>query len=228
MLPMLRFRSPGLPGLALGVLLPALIAAPAAAGDIVGRVELVEKSGKMATDLSDVVVYVDGARGLAKPVKAVVAMKSKAFSPHVVAVGTGSTVEFSNQDPILHNAFSVSGEGFDLGLYKRPKSGSRTFDKPGVYTVYCNIHPQMSALVIVRDNPYFTKAAADGSFRLDGLPAGRYKVTAFHERSGEGAPLSVTVPAEGAVTAALSLDATSFKRVLHKNKYGKSYPSKAY
>lgn len=215
-------------GLSLGFVLQGALASPAAAGDIVGRVELIEKNGKKATDLSDVLVYIDNARVRAKPAKEVITMKGKAFSPHVIAVGTGSTVEFPNEDPILHNVFSVSGEGFDLGLYKRPKSGSRTFDKPGVYTVYCNIHPQMSALVVVRDNPYFATAAADGSFRLEGLPAGTYKVTAFHERSGEGAPVSVVVPAEGAVSAALSLDATSYKRVPHKNKYGKDYSTKVY
>ena len=70
--------------------------------------------------------------------------------------------------------FSVSGENrFDLDLYKRPKSKSWTFQTPGVVRVYCNIHPQMSAVVLVRDNPYFTTAAADGSFTLEGVPAGR-------------------------------------------------------
>ncbi|MBK5256656.1 MAG: hypothetical protein JJE39_11530 [Vicinamibacteria bacterium] len=217
------------------VLLPVLFglflgfaSTSAPAGDIVGRVELIEKNGKKAADLSDVVVYVESARGKAKPGRDVVSMKGKSFSPHVLVVGTGSTVEFPNQDPILHNVFSISGEGFDLGLYKRPKSGSRTFDKPGVYTLYCNIHPQMSALVVVRDNPYFAKAAPDGSFRVEGLPAGDYKVMAFHERAGEGMPVAVKVPATGEAEADLSLDATSYKRVQHKNKYGKDYSLKVY
>jgi plastocyanin len=200
----------------------------ASAGDIVGRVELVEKGGKKATDLSDVVVYVESSKTKAKPGKEVVTMKSKAFTPHVLAVGTGSVVEFPNEDPILHNVFSVSGEGFDLGLYKRPKSGSRTFDKPGVYTLYCNIHPQMSATVVVRDNPYFAKASKEGAFRLEGLPAGDYKVTAFHERSGEGVPVTVKVAANGEATANLSLDAASYKRVQHKNKFGKEYGREGY
>jgi plastocyanin len=200
----------------------------ASAGDIVGRVELVEKGGKKATDLSDVVVYVENSKTKAKPGKEVVTMKSKAFTPHVLAVGTGSVVEFPNEDPILHNVFSVSGDGFDLGLYKRPKSGSRTFDKPGVYTLYCNIHPQMSATVVVRDNPYFAKASKEGAFRLEGLPAGEYKVTAFHERSGEGVPVTVKVAANGEATANLSLDAASYKRVQHKNKFGKEYGREGY
>jgi len=200
----------------------------ATAGEIVGRVDLTEKGGKKATDLSDVVVYIDSSKTKAKPGREVLTMKSKAFAPHVLAIGIGTTVDFPNEDPILHNVFSVSGEGFDLGLYKRPKSGSRTFDKPGVYTVYCNIHPQMSATVVVRENPYFTTATKDGSFRLAGLPAGEYRLLAYHERAGEGAPVTVKIAAAGETTASLSLDATSYKRVAHKNKFGKDYGKEVY
>jgi plastocyanin len=220
-----RLRNPALLRSALCAL---AFSSTAAAGDIVGRVELTEKGGKKATDLSDVVVYVETSRAKAKPAKAVVSMKSKAFLPHVTVVGTGTTIDFPNEDPILHNVFSLSGEGFDLGLYKRPKSGSRTFDKPGVYTLYCNIHPQMSAQVVVRDNPYFAQVTKDGAFRIEGVPAGEYKLVAFHERSGEGSPVSVKVAATGEAKAALSLDAASYKRVQHKNKFGKDYGREVY
>ena len=205
-----------------------MFASVVSAGDIVGRVDLIEKSGKKATDLSDVVVYVESATTKARPGRETILMKSKAFSPHVIAVGTGTTIDFPNEDPILHNVFSASGGGFDLGLYKRPKSGSRTFDKPGTYTLYCNIHPQMSALVVVRDNPYFTKANKDGAFRIEGVPRGDYRLTAFHERSGEGMPVAIKVPASGEVTTALALDAASYKRVSHKNKFGKDYSREDY
>jgi len=201
----------------------------ATAGDIVGRVDLTEKGGKKAADLSDIVVYVESSKVKPKAGREVVSMKSKTFTPRVLAVGVGTTVEFPNEDPILHNVFSVSGEGFDLGLYKRPRSGSRTFEKPGAYTIYCNIHPQMSALVMVRDNPHFTKASKDGSFRIEGVPAGEYKVRAFHERAGDGAAATVKVAATGdAAPLTLSLDAESYKRVQHKNKFGKNYGREAY
>jgi plastocyanin len=203
------------------------VAAPGFAGTVNGRVEVKEKGGRAATDLSDVVLWVDGVK--AKPSVGRqaprVVMKGKAFTPHVVVVPVGGTVEFPNEDPIFHNVFSVSGDNrFDLDLYKRPKSGSWTFQHPGIARVYCNIHPQMSAVIVVRDNPYYVKASEDGSFAIEGVPAGRYTLRAWHERGGEGA-LEVSVPAEGAVGAQLLLDAATFKKVAHKNKFGKDYSS---
>jgi len=201
-----------------------VVAAPAAAGTITGKVDLTDKGGRKATDLSDVIVYVDNARSRPRlPATATVTMKGKSFSPHVVAVPVGGTVEFPNEDPIFHNAFSVSGENhFDLQLYKRPKVGSFTFQHPGVVKVYCNIHPQMSAVVLVRDNPFFTRAAPDGSFAIENVPPGRYTVKAWNERAGEAAQ-EVTVADKGEAQARFALDASTYKTVPHKNKFGKDY-----
>ena len=200
------------------------MAIPAAAGTITGKVELVDRPGRRTTDLTEVVVYLDGVKVKPKPEKASVAMKGKAFIPHVVAVPVGGTVEFPNEDPIFHNAFSVSGPNrFDLPLYKRPKTGAQTFQHPGVVKVYCNIHPQMSAIVVVVDNPFFTKVQPDGTFTVENVPAGRHRLKAWHERAGEAA-VEVTVPDKGAANApALRLDATTYKRQQHKNKFGKDY-----
>jgi plastocyanin len=199
------------------------LASPLRAGTVKGAVELVEKGGRKATDLSDVVVYVDGAKAKPRPARATMVMKGKSFTPRVVVVPVGGTVEFPNEDPIFHNVFSVSGDNrFDLDLYKRPKKGAWTFQHPGVVRVYCNIHPQMSAVVVVRDNPYYAKAAQDGSFAIEDVPAGRYLLRAWQERAGEVSQ-EITVPAQGEVAARLTLDASGFKRVPHKNKFGKDY-----
>jgi plastocyanin len=199
------------------------MAAPALAGNLSGHVELVQKGGRRATDLSDVVVYLEGVKARPRATRATMAMKGKAFLPRVAVVPVGSTIEFPNQDPIFHNVFSVSGENrFDLDLYKRPKSASWTFPAPGLVRVYCNIHPQMSAVVLVRDNGYFTRAAADGAFSLEGVPPGRYTLKAWHERAGEVSQ-GVAIPAEGDVRADLLLDASSYKRVGHKRKDGSDY-----
>jgi plastocyanin len=192
-----------------------------------GTVSVVEKGGRPAADLSETVVYLEGAKASPKPAKVTMTMKAKAFQPRLVVVPVGGTVEFPNEDPIFHNVFSVSGENrFDLDLYKRPKSGSWTFQHPGIVRVYCNIHPQMSAIVVVRDNPYYAKASADGSFVIENVPAGKYLLKAWHERGGE-AELEVAVTAEGKVGAQLALDASSFKKAPHKNKFGKDYSAPA-
>ena len=206
------------------VLLPTLVAAlPAAAGTVRGRVQLVEKGGRPASDVTDVVVYVDGVKAKPTPGKTTMAMKGKSFIPRLVVVPVGGTVEFPNEDPIFHNVFSVSGENrFDLELYKRPKSGSWTFQHPGVARIYCNIHPQMSAVVLVRDNPYYTKTAQDGTFEIPDVPSGKYVLRAWHERGGEAAQ-DVTVTARADSAVQITLDASSFKRLPHKNKFGKDY-----
>jgi plastocyanin len=207
------------------VVLSLAVAATASAGTVRGRVGLVEKGGRGASDLADAVVWVEGPRVKPRPSSATITMKDKTFSPRVVVVPVGGTVEFPNQDPVFHNVFSVSGENrFDLDLYKKPKSGAWVFRYPGLVRVYCNIHPQMSAYVLVRDNPFWARVSQDGAFEIPDVPAGAWVVRAWHERAGE-ASQAIGVPEEGDVEAAITLDASKWKRAPHKNKFGRDYES---
>jgi len=202
-------------------------ASRAGAGTVAGKVTLLEKGGRPATDLSDVVVYVEGIPvkpKVPKTIAATITMSHKRFEPHLVVIPVGGTVSFPNEDPIFHNAFSVSGENrFDLDLYKRPKSGIFTFEHPGIVKVFCNIHPQMSAVVVVRDNPFYTKAAQDGTFSIPGVPAGRHTLTAWHERVPLTSSAEVVVQSEGRVEGQFTLDASKYKREQQLNKFGKPY-----
>jgi plastocyanin len=204
-----------------------MLASQALAGTVTGTAMLKEKRGRIAKDHSSVVVYVDGLREPAPPRLVAIEMKKKTFIPHLVVIPVGSSVSFPNRDPIFHNVFSVSDPNrFDLGLYKRSDGKAHTFTKPGVVKVYCNIHPQMSAIVVVRDNPYYALAQRDGRFRLEGVPAGKHTITAWHEKAREPQTVEVTVPAEAEVEVSLELDSSRFKRRKHKRKDGSDYSDK--
>jgi plastocyanin len=153
--------------------------------------------------------------------------KHKTFQPQMLAVPTGSTVTFPNQDPIFHNVFSLSGpQPFDLGLYRAGRSRTRTFLQPGVYRVFCNIHPEMTALVLVVPTPYTVQADTDGRFALD-LPPGRYRLTAVSPRASAVSMEIVSAP--GATEApALTLDESTWAPAPHQNKYGQDYPVASY
>ena len=199
--------------------------APAGAGTIVGRVSVQQKGGRPLVPVEGVLVFLDGVRAAVPTTNVTVEMKDKTFVPHLVAIPVGSTVRFPNMDRIYHNVFSVSGPNrFDLELYRRPQNRSVSFDYPGIVRVFCNIHPQMSAIVIVRDNPHFVWTRRDGSFALPGVPPGRYTLKAWYEQAGETST-EVIVPADGEVRASLALDTSRYRPAPHRNKYGRDYTS---
>src|ERR1700691_5748025 len=147
---------------------------PLCAAAVSGRVEL--RDSRYAAvrnhhDYSGVVIALTPLEATAMPLPgkhAVMLQKDKTFSPHVLAIQAGSVVEFPNADPIFHNAFSsYNGQVFDVGLYPPGTSRSVRFTRPGVVRVFCNIHPSMSAIVLVLDTPYFATTSADGTFQID-------------------------------------------------------------
>lgn len=194
----------------------------AAAAPVTGHVRFV---GRAPGVNAPAVVYAESLDGVrAQPGKFTMAQKNKTFLPHVLAIPVGSTVSFPNQDPIFHNAFSLSRPGpFDLGLYRDGESKTKTFQSPAVYRIFCNIHPQMSATILVVPTSFITETDASGNYFLD-LPAGRYRVTAWSER-GEPSSAEVTVMGRTAIPD-LPLDESRFVETQHKNKYGQDYSKK--
>jgi hypothetical protein len=114
--------------------------------------------------------------------------------------------------------------GFDTGVYGRDKKRDNVFRDPGVYPLYCNVHPRMTAFVITVTTPYFAQAGDDGRFAIQNVPPGPYKMHVWHDRTNE-AVKDVAVPAAGLTKMAVTLDATGYKYVQHKNKFGQDYTS---
>ena len=198
----------------------------AAASPVTGHVRFMGRAPGVTVP---VIVYaepLDGRR--AQPGRFKLTQKNKAFAPHVLAVPVGSTVAFPNEDSIFHNVFSLSRpSSFDLGLYRNGDSKERTFTAPATYRVFCNIHPQMSATILVVPTSYITEADNAGNYRLD-LPAGRYRVTAWGEHSSQPATTEITVGANTQTIPELTMDESQGGDTTHKNKFGQDYPKSAY
>jgi plastocyanin len=155
--------------------------------------------------LKDFVVYIDQppATPPTPPTQPVqVVQKDARFVPHVLPVVVGTTVHWPNRDEIFHNVFSYSEpKRFDLDLYKRDQDQEKkvTFDKPGRVDVFCSIHSQMHCIVLVLENPHFAVADAKGRFEIRDVPAGKYRLKAWHERLPPEVK-EIDVPATGGVT----------------------------
>ena len=210
-------------------------AAVAGAEDLHGTIQLVTKGGKAAATESDVtqaVIYFEPAGG-APPRRAEapfeMVTRQKQFMPRVMAVPRGARVRFPNQDPILHNVFSVSpGNFFDLGLYNQGPGKEQKLDKPGLVRVFCNVHHSMVAYILVLDTPYYTQPGPDGRFSLTGLPKGPGRLTIWHEQADPWTA-SLTLPQAPGPSASPSPSITARVEVVrprippHLNKSGQSY-----
>lgn len=158
----------------------------------------------------------------------VLTQKNKRFSPHLLVVPVGSSVDFPNLDPFFHNVFSLfNGKRFDLGLYEGHTRRSVQFDREGVSFIFCNIHPDMGAVVVSLGTPYYAVSLPDGSFQLIGVPAGRYRLNVWAENATAErlAALSriVEVAPQQLQLGTLHLEVSGNTMAQHLNKYGEAY-----
>jgi len=152
------------------------------------------------------VVMLEGGTSAPKaPVTAVISQKDARFEPDIVVVPVGSTVQFPNLDAIFHNVFSLSrAQKFDLGFYPQGQSRTVTFNHAGIVQVYCHIHANMYAAIVVTDSPWYEKPASDGSFSWSNVPAGHYRVVAWHKIAGLY-KTEVDVPESGKVEVSIRI-----------------------
>jgi plastocyanin len=140
----------------------------------------------LAAEYKRLVVYLEGSGERKLPSAAVnLFQRDRQFEPEVIAVPVGSTVSFPNDDPIFHNVFSLSpAQQFDLGYYPAGDTRTIRFDRPGVVQVYCHLHSDMSAAIVVVPTSWFARPEPPGDFSFRGLPAGRYKLVVWHKSAG--------------------------------------------
>jgi plastocyanin len=206
------------------------------AGSVSGKVELHDSQDaavRKHMDYSGVVVWLEPMAGSLHPAAADsgaarMVQKEKTFTPHVLAIRVGTSVDFPNFDPIFHNAFSnYNGQLFDVGLYPPGSSKQVRFARPGIVRVFCNIHATMSAVIVVLNTPYFETTQKNGAYQFRDVPAGEYTLRFFHERATQATLDSlarrITVT-EGSVSLpAIGISESGYIVISHHNKYGQDY-----
>lgn len=231
--PKLRFQSVK-KAACVGVMLLGSIA-NSQARDLTARVEFQKGAkGKGVPDASNAVIWLTPLNAAEADLTDSGAMPhprlvqhNKHFEPHVVVVRVGSSVEFPNRDPFFHNVFSLfEGKRFDLGLYEAGTTRDVRFDRPGISYIFCNIHPEMSAVVIAVETPYHGISNRRGEVQISGVPAGRYLLRVWSEASlpddlksqAREITISEATSSLGTIRLAETPPANA-----HKNKYGQEY-----
>jgi plastocyanin len=166
-------------------------------------------SGKVSGVAGESVVYVDNISGRTFPASTqhpVVDQRGLMFQPHITVVQVGTTVDFLNSDSVAHNVFwtSIGGNkklGHNLGTWPKGERKSFRFDTPGAVPILCNVHPEMSAYIVIVPTPYFATSDAAGSYKIENVPDGSYTVTAWHEGAkNQSKPVSVSGDAKADFT----------------------------
>ena len=173
----------------------------ARAGNIVGTVK-----AHGARNSGDAVVFIEQIQGKTFPAPkehALMNQKGLRYHPHVLPILAGTTVDFLNDDDVLHNVFSPSecADKMNLGTWPKGQKRSFTFKNAGCRAVLlCNVHPEMEAFVVVLATPYYAVSAADGKYEIKDVPPGKYTLNIWHEKL-KGKPMEIEVPAKGDVKA---------------------------
>jgi plastocyanin len=158
------------------------------------------------SEFDRMVVILEGTSGTPKPpVTATLEQRDSRFEPDLIVVPVGSTVHFPNADPVFHNVFSLSkAQAFDLGYYPKGQSRSVKFSHAGIVQVYCHIHANMYAAIVVTESPWYGKPSADGAFTWNNIPAGHYRVAAWHKIAGMHR-IELDVPESGNVDGSIRI-----------------------
>ena len=214
------------------------VQAHAQGSTVSGKVEAEKPAGKKPSGAPvypapDAVVWLSAlGEDAAAPVKPSrspqLIQRNKTFEPHVLVVEVGSVVQFPNKDPFFHNVFSLfDGKRFDLGLYEAGSSNSVRFDRPGISYLFCNIHPEMSAVVVAVPTAWFAVSDASGRWSIPNIRDGRYRLHVWYERSSMEdlgkLERDVLLPESAGSLDTIRVVDSGVPTAAHKNKFGKDY-----
>ena len=206
-----------------------------AGSNVIGSVTVAAPgSAGQLQDGSGVVVWLTPIDGV-RPVRASaeepryrLVQHNKRFEPSLLVVPVGSVVDFPNEDPWFHNVFSLyRGKRFDLGLYQAGAHKSVRFDRIGPSYLFCNIHPQMTGVVLAVDSDLFAISDKNGRYAIAGAMPGKYVMHVWYENatpeSLQALQRVVSVQSDHQIIAPMSLQAVRRAPAEHKNKYGQDY-----
>lgn len=203
---------------------------------LTATVKLIDKTTRQPEhDLSGAAVWLVPLDGQSRPQSSRsqyrMLQHDKHFEPSLLVVPVGSSVEFPNLDPWFHNVFSMyRGKRFDLGLYQAGAKKAVRFDRPGPSFIFCNIHPEMTAVVLAVQSPFFAVSDKSGNVVINDVPSGRYELRVWHEHADSEAVESirrnVLVGEKNRNLGALEIPVKKDEHKAHKNKYGQDYDSK--
>ena len=202
-----------------------------------GHVEITGNHSSRKTSFPSTVVWLTPLPGAGGPQASLQAgaggslrliQKNKSFEPHILVAPVGSVVEFPNRDPFFHNVFSLfEGKRFDLGLYEAGSSRIVHFDRPGVSYIFCNIHPEMSAVVITLTTPLYAISNGAGQLSIANVPYGRYLLHSWSEQrvaeNSDPETREITVSEDLPSLGVIRVPAANGQVLTHKNKYGRDY-----